>query len=357
MGRMKKNSKWVCMLAALLLVLAPVSAWADEGVSLSGRLEPADIELIKAPVSGSVVECPAEAGDLLETGASLMMIDTVRIYAPCDGVAAAIRAEEGDRLSVVQAFYGTAMYVEPASEYVISASTTNAYDSNANRMIHVGEKVYLTSVNNYSRTGEGIVTSVTGENYTVEVLEGNLRLNETCRISRDEDNDEEKGRIGQGKTQRNNPIAIQAEGSVLKIHVQEGDEVRKGDLLMEIVPDLLEGKAESVIAAEKKCVVLAVNAAEGGVVQKGQPVAQVFEAGTLRAVVQAEEEDLKELAEGDKVTVTLDIDPEKYVYEGVIEKISHVPVETAMGLTYEVTVSFENDGFVRMGMSVTVETR
>ena len=354
---MKKWYKAAVLLTALLLLTAS-AAMAEEGrVELNGMLEPAKAEIIKAPMSGSVLECPAEAGDLLKAGEELLVIDTVRIYAPCDGVIAGLRAEEGDRLSVVQAFYGAAMYVEPASVYMISASTTNAYDSNANRMIHVGEKVYLTSVNNYSRTGEGIVTSVTGENYTVEVLESNLRLNETCRVSREEDNDEEKGRIGQGKTQRNNPIAIQAEGSVLKLHVQEGDEVRKGDLLMEVAPDMLEGKTESVIAAEKDWVVLAVSAAEGGAVQKGQPVAQVFEEGTLRAVVQAEEEDLKALAEGDKVTVTLDIDPEKYTYEGVIEKISYVPVETAMGLTYEVTVAFENDGFVRMGMSVTVETR
>lgn len=144
---------------------------------------------------------------------------------------------------------------------------------------------------------------------------------------------------------------------MLKLHVQEGDEVRKGDRLMEVAPDMLEGKTESVIAAEKDWVVPAVSAAEGGAVQKGQPAAQVFEADTLRAVVQAEEEDLKALAEGDKITVTLDIDPEKYTYEGVIEKISYVPVQTAMGLTYEVTVSFENDGFVRMGTSVTVETK
>lgn len=353
---MKKGIRALAMLAAAMMVFAPAALAEESVISMSGTLQPAEIEVITAPMTGSVIECVAEAGDLLKAGSTMLMIDTVRVYAPCDGMVAGLRAEEGDSLTAVQAIYGAAMYVEPESEYVISASTTNAYDSNENRMIHVGETVYLTSVNNSSRTGVGLITSVTGENYTVEVMESNIRLNETCRVSRDEGSDETKGRIGQGKTQRNNPVAIQAEGSVVKLHVREGDEVKKGDLLMELAPDMQAEKPVSAVKAEKDCIMLNVMASEGGVVQKGQPVAQVFEAGRLCAVVQACEDDLLGLEVGGEVIVTLDIDPEEYMYEGVIEKISYVPVETLTGAAYEVTVSFENDKFVRMGMSVTVET-
>ncbi len=343
------------MLCAVLIaaILAPCAM--AQTISMSGSLQPTDVEIITAPLSGSVLECAAKAGDKLKAGETLIEIDTVRIYAPCDGVVAGLRAKEGDSLSWINAFYGAPMYVEPTSEYIIQASTTNAYDSNDNRMIHVGETVYLTSVNNSSRTGEGIITYVNGENYTVEVIDSNIRLNETCRISRDDDSSAEKGRIGQGKTTRNNPIAISAEGSVVKLHVSEGDEVKRGDLLMEIAPDQLGGKTESTLTAQHEYIVLSMMVSEGSAVQKGQPVAQVFK--ELRAVVQISEDDLLSAAVGDSVNVYLDIDPDEYKYKGTIESISYVPSETVMGaVMYDVTVRFENDEIVRMGMSVTVET-
>jgi len=68
-------------------------------------------------------------------------------------------------------------------------------------------------------------------------------------------------------------------------------------------------------------------------------------------------DDLLGMEAGDQVTVTLDVDPDEYSYKGTIESISYVPTESATGLMYEVTVSFKNDEFVRMGMSVTVETK
>lgn len=345
--------KLMCVMMIVMLLMP--TALAEETLSLSGALQPADIELVTAPMSGSVLKCTAQTGDLVEEGGELLTIDTVRIYAPCDGVAAGLRAQEGDSLNAINAFYGAAMYIEPSAEYVIQATTTNAYDSNDNRMIHVGEKVYLTSVNNSSRKGEGIVTFVDGENYTVEVTDSNIRLNETCRISRDDDSSVEKGRIGQGKTRRNNPVAVTAEGSVIKLHVSEGDEVKMGDLLMEIAPDRPDGKTESVLIAQKKAVVLSMLVTDGSAVQKGQGVARVF--SELQAVVQISEDDLLNIQIGDVVNVLLDIDPEEYKYKGTVEKISYVPLESALGgVMYEMTVSFKNDDFVRMGMSVTVET-
>jgi biotin carboxyl carrier protein len=351
---MKMLSRILSCALAVCLLLAP-AAMAQGTVSMVGRLQPADAELITAPMSGSVLEWKAEAGDRLQAEDALMVIDTVHIYAPCDGTVAALRAHEGDSLSYINMFYGAAMYIEPKSEYIIQASTTNAYDANDNRMIHVGEEVYLTSVNNSSRTGEGIVTHVDGENYTVEVIESNIRLNETCRISRDDDSSYEKGRIGQGKTKRNNPVAIAAEGSVVKLHVREGDEVKMGDLLMEIAPDQFIEQSESTLCVNKDCIVMSVLVNEGGVVQKGQPIAQIFT--ELHAVVQISEYDLAEVEVGDSVTVMLDIDPDEYRYKGRIEKISYIPSESVLGgVMYDVTVSFENDEMVRAGMSVTVET-
>lgn len=352
---MKKTFRSLIITSALWLAVLPAAFAEEKSVSMSGTIEPECVQMISAPTSGSIVEC-AETGDRVKAGDTLAVIDTVRVYAPCDGIARGIRAEEGDDLSAVSTAYGGVMYIEPTSRYIIQATTQNAYDANENRMIHVGETVYLTSVNNSERTGVGVVTSVTGENYTVEVTESNIRLNETCRVSRDEDSTETKSRIGQGKTQRNNPVAVTADGSLVKLHVQEGEAVNQGDLLMEIVPDALEADASNELKADQDLIVLSQISGKGSAVQKKQTILQVFPVGTLQAVVQVYEEDLDSIQEGDPVQVKLDVDSERYVYEGTIEKISYVPSESSGGVAYDVTVSFENDDFVRMGMSVTVET-
>jgi len=346
-----------CVLALMLVLICAASAKEAPTVSMSGRLQPERIRVITAPMTGSVSVCETRTGDKLTAGESLMTIDTVCVYAPCDGTVAGLRVQEGDSIAPIAALYGAAMYIEPTSLYMISASTTNAYESNDNRIIHVGETVYLTSVNNSNRVGKGLIISVSGENYIVEVTESNIRINETCRISRVEDSEKSSGRIGQGKTQRNNPMPVTAEGSVVRLHVAEGEQVRRGDLLMEIAPDYLNGAIENEVKAEYDCIVLAVMASEGSVVQKGQPIAQVFEAETLQAVVLISEDDLPNVNVGDEVDVMLDLDPDEYSYRGTIEHISYVPAESVMGTMYEVTVSFRNDDFVRMGMSITVETR
>lgn len=352
---MKKTIKAFGALLLAACMSLPAMAEKQDNVSLSGTLQPESRLSIAAPFTGRVLSCKIMSGDLVKAGDRLIELETVGVYAPCDGVVAGVRADEGDALSAIRSLYGAAMYVEPTSEYVVSASTTNAYDSNDNRMIHVGETVYLTSVNNHSRTGVGVITQVDGENYMVEVTEGNLRLNETCRISRDDDYEEEDGRIGQGKTVRNNPLPVTAEGSVVKLHVKEGDEVKRGQLLMEVAPDEQTTARSGIVEADEDLVVISVAADEGVQVQKGQTIVEVFPDGTLQAVVYADEDELLNIEIGDRATVELDVDPDTYCYAGEVESISYVPAAGMSNVCYEVRVRFENDDVVRMGMSITVE--
>jgi multidrug resistance efflux pump len=343
-------------LILLVLSLFITPALAEGDLSLSGQLEPARTDVITAPFSGTVVSAPLSAGDFAAATDALFELTTTKVYAPCDGTVAGLRAQEGDSLSDLALMYQAPLYIEPDSAYVISASTSGAYDDNDNRYIHVGEHVYLTSTNNSSRTGEGIITSVTGTAYTVEVQSGTIRLAETCRISRDPDSDEAEGRIGSGKTERNNPVPVTADGSVLRVCVSEGDSVRKGDLIMETVPGDLRNKAltGSHVTAGADVVVQSVSASVGDVVQQGQALAVVFPVGTLVALVQVDESDLVNLEIGDDVTIELDGTSGAVTYPGVVETISRTANPEAVGAAYDVTISFENDDFVRQGMSVTV---
>ncbi|NLG24103.1 MAG: HlyD family efflux transporter periplasmic adaptor subunit [Clostridiales bacterium] len=329
-------------------------AGAEGELSLTGTLQPDRILAITAPFSATVIAARADAGDLVRAGEILFELETTKVYAPCDGTVAGLRAAEGDRLADVAAVYPAPLYIEPTSRHVINASTSGAYDKDANRYIHVGETVYLTSTASSSRSGEGIVTSVDGADYTVEVQSGSLRLNENCRISRNPDSDESKDRIGSGKTRRNNPVAVVAEGSVLKLHVAEGDQVKKGDLLMEVAQGDLPGGAGGWVTTDQDCVVQSVSAGVGDAVQRGQALATVFPVGTLVAAVPIDESDLPAIAVGDNVTIELDATADGAGYRGTVRSIAYAADAGAASPTYRAIIEFENDGFVRQGMGVTV---
>lgn len=349
--------KIAILLIALLLMTTPALA-EGSNFSLSGILEPAKTETIIAPFSGRIERTNYEAGDFAAASDVLFELATTKVYAPCDGTVAGLRIAEGDSLTDVGKIYEAPFYIEPTSKYIISATTSGAYDNNENRYIHVGEYVYLTSSNNSNRTGEGIITSVDGTDYTVEVLSSTIRLAENCRISRDPDSDESKGRIGSGKTKRNNPVAVTAEGSVLKLYVAEGSTVKTGDVLMEVVTGDLRGAAldGNRVLTDADIVVQSVTTAVGDSVQQGQPLATVYPVGTLVAVVQVDESDLAGIGVGDNMTVELDSSSGAISYKGTVEKISLIANSEASGTAYDVTISFKNDDFVRQGMSVTVRT-
>ena len=48
-------------------------------------------------------------------------------------------------------------------------------------------------------------------------------------------------RIGRGTVGRTKTVAVNAEGSVLKMHVKAGDTVERGELLFETVTGTLDG--------------------------------------------------------------------------------------------------------------------
>ena len=344
----------------LLMVLAlgstAVGESAAETLSFSGTLEAAEAEAILAPFEGVVLHSGVKTGDSCAASTAMFELSTRKVYAPCDGTVTGLFAREGDSISDITAVYDAPMYIEPTSAYVISATTSSAYNTTENKYIHVGEQVYVFCTSAKTRTGAGIVTAVDGSSYTVEVMtHENLRLNENCYISRSSNPDDDKARIGSGKTKRSAPIAVAAEGSVLRLAVQAGGAVQKGDLLMEVVNGDLAGlqTKDGTIRAANDLVIMSVNVSVGESVSENHLLATAFFKGSLEAVVQVDESDLGHISIGDNVTIELDGASGK-LYEGTIVSIASVANEKASGVEYDVTVSFENDDFVRQGMSVTV---
>ncbi len=342
--------KVMSMLTLAFVLLCACTANAEEAFSADGTIEAGSIQTIFAPYSGVVGDFDVQAGDALVAGDALFAISTQKVYADFEGRIVGLFAQEGDSAASVQERYNALCSLEYTSLYRGDCSTTGADDDNEDRIVYPGEKVFIRSSGNNEREGEAVITGVSGKSYTLEVTyNDHLRLNEQIKVYRDSDFDADSC-IGSGRLSRMDPVAVTAEGYVLRVHVTEGQQVARGEVLFELVPDAPDGAAEGALAMPKDGVLLSVLCQSGQSVAKDAPMATFCPAGSLKLVCTVDEEELMEIEQGQVVRVTLDAYPEQPI-KGVVSKISY----TAGDNGYDVTVELEESSLARIGMSATAE--
>ncbi|MBR7146125.1 MAG: MlrC C-terminal domain-containing protein [Oscillospiraceae bacterium] len=257
-------------LIAALLCLCCLTAGTAMALEIEGKIQPAKTLSIRAPYSGMADDVEWAAGDEVLAGDALAVLSTTKVYADFDGTVTGIFAQAGDSAASVAERYGALMYVEREALYTAQCTTSGAASDNENKIVHAGETVYIRSTADSKREGVARVTGVSGNSYTLEVvLEDDLKLNDSIKVYRDDDFDADSC-IGMGKLSRIDPVAVTAEGSVLAVHVQPGQKVARGEVLLEIVPDVLEGMkgGDGSVYAPQDGVLLSV------LIQGGEQVAK-----------------------------------------------------------------------------------
>lgn len=365
---MKKSGmkKAVCAMALMAAMLLNCAAYAE--ISFEGKVVASETKPVLAPFGGMVDEVALRAGDLVEIGDDVATIATTKVYAAADGTVSGVFAREGDDAAGIGERYGALVYIEPTNRYVVSASTEKAYNSSATKYVHIGEKVYLSCTKDGSHTGTAVITAVSDVDesgntpYKLEVTGGSFYMGETVGIFRSEDHSAQT-RIGRGTIQQNAAIAVKGTGSVLKMHVQAGDSVERGELLLETVEGTLDGlyAMDNTIVSGAAGVVATVDAVPGSAVEKGAKLISIYPEGSFQIEMMVSELDLREIKEGDSVEFEFDWDTEEMQrMHGIIESISHVNVAAKDGTAasgdaeYSVYINFEPTEDVRLGMSVIV---
>ena len=192
--------------------------------------------------SGTVAAVSGESGQRIGAEDVLLRLSTTKVYAEEAGTITGVFGQPGDNTGTVAEKYGAVMYLEGESVYTISASTDNAYNSTSTRFIHAGEEVYLQCYSDGSHTGQGVVTSIDGTDYTVRVTSGEFLIGETVSIYRGQSAAASR-RIGRGTLHRSNPTAITGSGSIVSFSVSAGDTVARGELLFETLDGCLGCKS------------------------------------------------------------------------------------------------------------------
>lgn len=344
--------KTFAALLALMLAL-PVFAAAEETLRLDGTIEAVKVRTILAPYSGRVGDYDLRVGDELAAGDTLFEIAAEPVYAEFDGTVTGVFAKPGDSMAYVQERYGAALYMERDILYRASCTGKGAASENEYKIVHAGEKVYIQSDSNNARTGEAIVTSVEGSSFTIEVISyDDLRVNEDVEVYRD-DRYQGSSKIGEGRVKRIDPIAVGAEGYVRSIYVEDGQEVARGDLLFEVVPDRIDGLtgSDGRVVMPDSGVVLSIAAESGAQIAKDAPMATYCAKQDMQLVCDVDEGDLSNVAVGMEAAITLDAYDDRPI-KGTVVSVS--AAGSGQG-GFEMIIALEDTALVRVGMNATAE--
>lgn len=377
---MRRNMLRIFGLTVALALLAGVPALAQ--ISFQGTVVSSKTIAVNAPFGGIVDEIGLRKGDPIQVGAPVATIRTTKVFAEMDGTVSGIFAREGDQTEGITERYGAVMYIEPVNRFVVSATTEKAYNSSETRYIHIGERVHLACTKDGTHVGTAVVTNVGGASssesssssdsgsgsssghtsYKLEVTSGDFYMGETVGIYRDSAHSSES-RIGRGTIQQNAAVAVKGTGSVLKMHVQVGDHVERGEVLFETVEGVLDGlyAMDNTIYSPMDGIVATVDAVQGSAVEKNGKLISIYPEEALQIAIKVSELDLKEIHEGDRVSIEFewDMDGTRQV-QGVVSSISRVGEEQTdktSDAQYTAYVDFTPDETVRLDMTVSVYTQ
>ena len=343
---------WRSLIVAVLAVNLMTPAIA-ETISFDGTVTAAYTHEIYAKNTAQVDSVPVTVGQMVKAGDALAALRTTGVYAEEDGTVAAIFGGVGDLTDSLVERYGATVVLQRPVIYTVAASTQYAYDAVETKLVYVGENVALRSRTDSERVGEGLIVAVDGNSYTVHVTSGDFLMGESVSIYRGKGYQDAQ-RIGRGTIARNANALISGSGRIVALAVKAGDQVKRGDLLMET---LTGTGSDPVITSDMDGVVAQLGVTQGAAVEENGVVAVIWPSDAMRIEVQVNENDLTFIQVGDTVSLLFDWEVERNASTtGTVASISAIPAEGSEDTVYTATIAFTPDESIRYGMSVTATT-
>lgn len=334
--------------AALALVLSLSCAIALGATANAVIVAPKTVK-VTAPYAGTLLPFDLRTGDAVSEGDVLFSYDVTPIYAQRDGVVSAVFAKAGDDASGVLSHYGSLAVIEPTNPKYLAANTSQAYDKEENKIIHAGETVYL----KYSdEKGVGIVTSVSGENYVVEIMSGDFKLRNNVSIYRSSGRDYDTC-IGKGYVTRYDDQIIKGSGRIAAVHVAAGQSVKTGDLLFSVVDAQSDVKAQTKLKSPVNGAVTLLNTISGAQVYRGQLLCEIADLEQLELSVEVDEMDLSAVSVGGSMTFTLDAYGEE-TFAGTVTEIKPIGTKKQNASYFDVRLTLPAGKIFLPGMNATV---
>lgn len=323
--------------ALLLLLLLPVRAVLCE--TYAGKTVALRAETLWAECGGILQELSLAVGQPIKAGETVGSIRPTAVFAKQDGTVARITAQTGDAID------GTVLELSPESRFTVSCTSEGAYERTDNQLVHCGETVYIRCINDGSHRGIGVISQIEGTTYRVIASGGEFYNGETVRLYR-KPGYPYLSLIGEGTVIASETEAYAASGALIDMHVQEGEQVERGQLLFtygEVADLQLCSPCDGTLSE--------IRVSIGDGLEKGQAVATIIPRDALRVEIQVSEEELAFLSIGQNLSFIRADDPEETSIPGMIEDIRWI----AEDQNYTVSIlpaTFD----LPFGLSVEVDT-
>lgn len=318
---------------------------------------------------------------------SLKELQYDTITAPIDGEAAALQVKEGDSVSK----NGTVLTITDKSRLKLLVSFNNAYRNK----LGIGQAV---AVNAYDTTLEelyaleGTISSISSpsyeagdgtEVYNVGVIidnSGALKEGMIANVEVDMEGNSVKSKGNSTLSYiRSVTVKSEAEGIIDKINVEEGQNIRKGDILIELHNDDLQVTAETnelkmqalqvqLDIAEEKLLdykiyspidgTMTLNDIEqGNSVKQGDILGSVANYDTMAFSIDIDELDIAQIQTGQAANVSIDAltDTTEHPLKGTVTKIAVEGTSSDGVTTYPVTIQLEENAALKGGMNANAE--
>ncbi|MDD3335398.1 MAG: efflux RND transporter periplasmic adaptor subunit [Eubacteriales bacterium] len=346
----------LCIAFALLLsgsALAESTAATASVSTANAVAESVNTYDLTAPFSGVVQPFTWRRGDKVLAKDVLFTLDTVKIYAPETGTLQGVFVSEGDLCEAAIAQYGMIAAIEKTKPFVVVCNTKGAYDSTENKIIHLGDTLYIEETKDTDNDGEGRVIAVSGDDFTLELTAGEFDPADGVKIYRDEKMGT-KTCVGLGSIARAADVPVTGSGRVLKSYYRQGQQVRKGQLLFELAPSDAEASVTSAeVTAAYDGALSAPLVVSGQQVYKGQTLITVHDLSSMQVVAEVDEMDLDKVHVGDSLNLVFDRYPDTEI-AGAVRSIAQMGQEKQNATYYNVEISFTTSLEVLPGMNATV---
>ena len=125
--------------------------------------------------------------------------------------------------------------------------------------------------------------------------------------------------------------------------VEENDQVESGD-------NILQYTDGTYLTATYDCVIESYSVPSSGSICTSSNYVQVQNLEDLTISLSISETEISKVSEGTEVTITISALDDKE-YTGTISKVSEIGTYSSSGSTFSATVTLENDGEIKLGMS------
>ena len=421
----KKNWKWLVPLAvvlvgAIVLFIGSREARASStdvtytetnptrqdvvnSLSGTGTLDPANTYTVKSLVDGKILTSNFEEGDKVEEGDVLYTIDSSDASTNLEKASIALQQAQRSYDKTVDMQYvraevdGTVSSLKVARGDEVTSGQEVAVIRDSSKMMlslqfpaadaakfSVGQSADVVLDGTFE-TLKGTVAAITG---TDELSTGNLlvrtvtiKVNNaggltTAQAATANINGVSSIASATFAYQAERTLTAPASGTVSSINVQEGSDVSKGDILIELTGDDLtesiQSATESLRSAELSMqnlqdtmanytitspisgTIIEKDAKQGDALTSGSSLCVIYDLSYLEMLINVDELQIGSLSVGQKVQLTADAVSDK-TYVGTVTRVSMKGSASGGTTTYPITIRIDETDGLRPGMNANAE--